>query len=581
LAYHNDYPTIRSRLLDRQAEHPAVEKLSKDDLRQWPSIGLDLALPQETGMMDRADFQENYIDIIPELWTVVSMSLTEDKAAMKLIRYRSGQSPFCLRIPFAYRESDDPDEAVLDMQFAYQRLRSIIKQHEFSPGESRNTSQADFKKQWWQKKHELDAELHSLLSDVEDQWFSAVKAVFASGQCDGQALSNFRAQLQSILCLHCPTKKSKGKAKSSLESLDLEPRILELFVGLGDPDCEIEVEGEDGFVTIPLAESPALSDGIHELVRLVLEGLQFAGESIAIDEVDMDNVIVKVIDALRVYHGAGITTANDASHTVLILDNQLHGFPWESLPCLRHKSVSRLSSLADLRDRIVNAHLGCQDGKAISKTISRTSGVSLLNPSGDLVKTAQRFEPWLPKLPPSWAHLRQAPDDAGWRDLLSENELFLYVGHGSTGQYVRPRIVKRLGYSERSERGKSTCAVAWLIGCGSVAVEDLGEFEPSGMVLNYLAAGSPAVLGALWDVGDIDADHFSITAADYWGLWDESNKGLDPKSFPRRKRILEEKRALGRNMSMCEAVARSRDGCKLPYLNGAAFVVYGIPVFLV
>lgn len=581
LAYHNDYPAIRSRLLDRQAEHPAVEKLNKDDLRQWPSISLEIPLLQETGAMDRAAFQEEYIDIIPEAWTTVSMSLTEDKTAMKLIRYRSGQSPLCLRIPFAYRESDDPDEEVLDMSLAYQRLRSIIKQHEFSPAEARNTNQADFKKQWWLKKHELDTELRSLLCDVEDQWFVAVKGVFSSGQCDGQALSNFQAQLQSILCLHCPTKKTKGKAKTSVESLDLEPRILELFAGLGDPDSEVEVGGEDGFVTISLAESPTLSDGIHELVRLVLEGLQFAGESIAIDEVDMDNVIVKVIDALRVYHGSGISARNDASHTILILDNQLHGFPWESLPCLRHKSVSRLPSLADLRDRIVAARVGCHDGGMIGKTISRVSGVSLLNPSGDLTKTAQRFQPWLPKLPPSWVHLRQSPDDDGWRDLLSENDLFLYVGHGSTSQYVRPRVVKRLGYAELSEVSKSTCAVSWLVGCGSVAVEDLGEFEPSGMVLNYLAAGSPAVLGALWDVGDIDADHFSITAADYWGLWDESNKGLDPKSFPGRKRILDEKRALGRSMSMCEAVARSRDGCKLPYLNGAAFVVYGIPVFLV
>lgn len=163
--------------------------------------------------------------------------------------------------------------------------------------------------------------------------------------------------------------------------------------------------------------------------------------------------------------------------------------------------------------------------------------------------------------------------------MLFENDLFLYVGHGSTSQYVRPRVVKRLGYEDPGDRGQ-TCAVSWLIGCGSVAVEDLGEFEPSGMVLSYLAAGSPAVLGALWDVGDIDADHFSITAGDYWGLWEDSSKGLDAKLVNLRKKISEEKKALGRSMSMCEAVAKSRGGCKLPYLNGAAFVVYGIPVFL-
>jgi separase len=499
---------------------------------------------------------------------------------MKLIRYRSGQSPFVVRIPFAHRESDDPDEEVLDMSLAYERFRSIIKQHEFTPAEAGVSDTADFKKRWWQRKHELDVELRILLSDVEEQWFSAIKGIFSSHRANAQVLSNLETQLHSILSQHCPVKKAKGKSRSALQSLKLEPRILELFVGLGDPNAEIEVEGEVGFVTTSLAESSVMADGIHDMVRLVLESLQFAGESIAIDEVDMDNVIIKIIDALRDYYASSPDPHEEGGHTILILGNQLHGFPWESMPCLRQQSVSRMTSFGDLRDRLVEARASRWNDAQAGKTIKRTSGTSLLNPSGDLKKTAQRFQPWLNKLPPNWAHLGRAPDDEGWRNLLSENELFLYVGHGSTSQYVRPRVVKRLGYNEPDECTDSTCAVSWLIGCSSVAVEDLGEFEPSGMVLSYLSAGSAAVLGALWDVGDIDADHFSITAGDYWGLWDDSPKGLDTKLVSARKKISEEKKAMGRKFSMCEAVARSRGGCKLPYLNGAAFVVYGIPVFL-
>lgn len=165
--------------------------------------------------------------------------------------------------------------------------------------------------------------------------------------------------------------------------------------------------------------------------------------------------------------------------------------------------------------------------------------------------------------------------------MLSENDLFLYVGHGSTSQYVRPRVVKKLQYQEPKANGQ-TCAVSWLIGCGSAAIEDLGEFEPNGMILSYLAAGAPAVLGALWDVGDRDADEFSIWTGEYWGLWDDSgNQGLDKKMVARRKKVREEmKREDREKWSLCEAVARGRETCTLPYLNGAAFVVYGIPVFL-
>jgi separase len=577
-AYHTDLPSIRTQALNRIVDNPGVEKLSKDDLKTWPTLERAPA-QQELTSHDRANFQQDFIDIIPQAWNVVSLSLTDQGTAMNLARYRQGQSPFILRVPFAHRESDDPDEEVLDMSLAYERLRGIIKQHEFTAVEAGVTDKPEYKRKWWQKKHELDAELRLLLNDVEGQWFSAVKGVFLPQSYDAQALSKFQAQLQTILLEHCPMKKGKGKGKSALHDLKLETGVLELFIGFGDPASETEVEGEDGLVIEVLAETAMMADGVHDLVQLILENLQFSGESIAVDEVDMDNVIIKIIDALKEYYAATTKDQTACHHTILILDNQLHGFPWESLPCLRNRSISRLPSLADLRNRILAAHLAAPEEQRPGKTISRTSGTSLLNPSGDLTKTAQRFQPWLHKLPDNWAHLQVAPDDEGWRNMLFENDLFLYVGHGSTSQYVRPRVVKRLGYEDPGDRGQ-TCAVSWLIGCGSVAVEDLGEFEPSGMVLSYLAAGSPAVLGALWDVGDIDADHFSITAGDYWGLWEDSSKGLDAKLVNLRKKISEEKKALGRSMSMCEAVAKSRGGCKLPYLNGAAFVVYGIPVFL-
>jgi separase len=288
-AYHNDLPGIRTQILNRAVEHPNTDKLSKEDLRLWPSF--DGLLPQpKFGTLDQGAFQSDFVDIIPRAWNVVSLSLTDDAAAMKLVRYRQGQLPFVLRVPFAHRESDDPDEGVLDLSLAYERLRSIIKQHEFTPVEAGITHKPEFKRKWWQKKHELDAELRMLLQDVEYQWLTAVKGVFSPQICEPRALANFQTQLQNILMHHCPTKRGRGRGKSALQSLKLEAQVLELFIGLGDPSSEIEVESEDGPVTELLTETIALADGIHDLVRLILENLQFSGESIAIDEIDMDNV---------------------------------------------------------------------------------------------------------------------------------------------------------------------------------------------------------------------------------------------------------------------------------------------------
>jgi len=148
------------------------------------------------------------------------------------------------------------------------------------------------------------------------------------------------------------------------------------------------------------------------------------------------------------------------------------------------------------------------------------------------------------------------------------------------------------------------------MGCSSSAVVDNGEFEPSGMVFAYLLAGAPAVVGTLWDVTDRDCDRASVRAGEIWGLWEAKvqeeklGKGKERKDdvevarkggSRRKKRWVEQKEMMGTGTegsksddgsdsekhSLIEAVRRSRSACYLQYLNGAAFVVYGIPVYLV
>jgi separase len=186
--------------------------------------------------------------------------------------------------------------------------------------------------------------------------------------------------------------------------------------------------------------------------------------------------------------------------------------------------------------------------------------------------------------------------------LLSSHDLMLYFGHGSGAQYIRPRGVKKL----------TNAPTSWLMGCSSAAISEHGEFEPSGMVLAYLSAGSPAVVGTLWDVTDKDCDKASVKAGEIWGLWEappieEECKGKGKgkqkdvekvrggKVAERRKLFesipMEQPHDLSRKgkddssvpktrASLTQAVTGCRDTCYLKYLNGAAMVVYGIPVYL-
>ena len=122
--------------------------------------------------------------------------------------------------------------------------------------------------------------------------------------------------------------------------------------------------------------------------------------------------------------------------------------------------------------------------------------------------------------------------------------------------------------------------------------------------LFYPLTNSPAVLANLWDVTDRDIDKLSYGVFSRWGLCEgerprsrgldegqfepERGMGLDfgGESIGERKRQLQAsirgKKFVGtrKGVSLSEALAMAREDCTLKYLNGAAPVIYGVPVFL-
>ena len=299
---------------------------------------------------------------------------------------------------------------------------------------------------------------------------------------------------------------------------------------------------------------------------------------------------IETLEALRSYHQAVEWNGNihEKRHTILILDKRLHGFPWESLPALRGKSISRLPSLSCLRDRVLGQRSqerrrSDTSYQGATFSIPRDGGAFILNPAGDLKSTQEKFEDSLGELPHWQGVSQREPLESEFRDFLESRELFLYFGHGSGSQYIRPGTIKRL------ER----CAVALLMGCSSGSLTQVGDFEPYGTPINYIQAGCPALLANLWDVTDKDIDRFAQTTLEGWGLFERRqqicNDGSPVKRSAKQKgkgragkegpKPLEEYNLQVR-MSLDQAVAAARDSCILKYLNGAAPVIYGIPVFL-
>ena len=214
--------------------------------------------------------------------------------------------------------------------------------------------------------------------------------------------------------------------------------------------------------------------------------------------------------------------------------------------------------------------------------VSRKMGASVLNPGGDLSATQSKFEEPLQDLLGWETVVQKEPSESEMKSLLEDHEVFLYFGHGSGSQYIRSRTIKRL----------DRCAVALLMGCSSGAMTEAGDFESYGTPMNYMHAGSPAVLATLWDVTDKDIDRFSQTVLEEWGLFGKPRPALSSSPVKRSTKqkgkskavdVHESEELRGEEkgqVSLDEAVSRGRDSCILKYLNGAAPIVYGVPVFL-
>jgi separase len=510
----------------------------KDNDSGWPSITssdsrrISLGVPH-----DMTRFQTDYIDIIPKTWTAISISLSDSRNELSITKLQAGQSPFVLRLPLGRNNSIDADEEVFGFEQGYSELLDIIRLANESAHDARNMHERGARESWWEEREALDARLRDLLENIEKVWLGGFTGIFSQHARRSDLLGRFQKSFTNILDKHLPSRRKSGKRHLNSNTI-LDPRILELFIGLGDASDE----------------ACDLGEPLEDLLYFVVDILQFHGELNAYAEIDFDSIVLDTHDALRAYHAAVRSAGleDEGRHTILILDKELHAFPWESLPCMDGLAVSRLPSLGCLRDRILCQLENMPEGAAYGQYISRGNGAYVLNPSGDLKSTQTTFQKPLHDLDGWQGITKREPTEEEMKSSLESKDLFLYFGHGSGAQYIRAREIRKL----------DKCAVTILMGCSSGLLTQAGEFEPYGTPINYMQAGSPALVAVLWDVTDKDIDRFAKSTFEHWGLFEGKGKGTTDGG-----------------KSLVEAVAKGRDASHLKYLTAAAVCVYGVPVY--
>ncbi|KAI7573802.1 hypothetical protein KC343_g23440, partial [Hortaea werneckii] len=115
----------------------------------WP----DNAAKSGQEFLSAASFQEQYIDILPEPWTCVSLSLNHDCSELR--------SP----------EDDDDDEDDFGYHKGKAELQDIIEASNYTCHNTNGGEAKAAKRTWWSEREALDKRLHELLINMENIWF--------------------------------------------------------------------------------------------------------------------------------------------------------------------------------------------------------------------------------------------------------------------------------------------------------------------------------------------------------------------------------------------------------------------------
>ncbi|XP_007254307.3 separin [Astyanax mexicanus] len=230
-------------------------------------------------------------------------------------------------------------------------------------------------------------------------------------------------------------------------------------------------------------------------------------------------------------------------HTVLILDKYLQRLPWENISCLRPRSVSRMPSLQAV---LGHGHLQKMNSDCVlSRGVDPQQVYFVLNPDGNLPETEKRFRDWFTSEKTWQGVCGVSPDPDKLQEAITTKDLYIYVGHGAGARFLD---------AQRVMKGPVQAA-ALLFGCSSAALSVQGCLEGTGIILSYLIAGCPLVLGNLWDVTDRDIDRFTSALLQSW-------------------------LSGGSGSSLLQHLSTSRDATHLKHMIGAAPIAYGLPVHL-
>jgi len=189
-----------------------------------------------------------------------------------------------------------------------------------------------------------------------------------------------------------------------------------------------QVRLDDALLKCISTLSPKCRDEeLEDLIYFILDLYQFHDVALPISEVDVTQIVVD--HATRNHGSKKRTRVNDNEHVFLVLDKNVQSLPWESIPILRGRSVSRIPSVDFLIDRRRVEGLSLKQPNFAGATIDPRKGYFILDPSGDLRRTEERFKDWAAGMRKAgWNGVVGRPvSEQQFENALRQSDLVLYV----------------------------------------------------------------------------------------------------------------------------------------------------------
>jgi separase len=125
---------------------------------------------------DAVSLASSPVDVLPDHWTVVSVSLTEDKSTLIVSRQRPRREPVIVYLPINRQDRrDDGGEDQFTWDIAIEELESIIRTNNETTRVSRKIAERQGRIAWWSERVGLDQRLKSFVDNVEYCWLGVFK----------------------------------------------------------------------------------------------------------------------------------------------------------------------------------------------------------------------------------------------------------------------------------------------------------------------------------------------------------------------------------------------------------------------